>query len=654
MNSSLKAWMRALEMTARIERERKVTLPCVIDQLGERFAEAPALTSPKEVLTYRGLAEASRRYARWGLAQGFGPGDVLGLLMPNRPQYMACWLGLSRIGVVVALLNTHARGDSLVHAIQIVRPRGIIVDAALAGALASVRQRLPAEVRCWVYGAAGDAAARDGTAPDRAAGDHAADDRAADDRAADDRAAGDRASGRDAERHCGAPREAGAIARDLPRLDVGLARLDVDLAGFPADPLSPSECAFPSLDDRALYIYTSGTTGLPKAAVVTHYRVMQWSHWFAGMMNTGPQDRMYDCLPMYHSVGGVVATGATLIGGGTVVVRERFSASELWQDVAAERCTLFQYIGELCRYLLASPPHPDEARHALRLCCGNGLRAEVWEPFRQRFRIPQILEYYASTEGSFSLYNCEGRPGAVGRIPPFLSHRMPVALVRFDERTEMPWRDAAGRCVRCVPGEVGEAIGQLRDAEGKPVSRFEGYADSVASERKVLRDVFAPGDAWYRTGDLMRQDAQGFFYFVDRVGDTFRWKGENVSTSEVAAVISACQGVLDAAVYGVSIPGMDGRAGMAALVAEAGFDLAALRAHLAGELPEYARPVFVRLVPRIERTGTFKLQKRDLARQGFDPAQCVDEIYFDDRRRGAYVRLDATLAERIRTGQIRV
>ena len=286
--------------------------------------------------------------------------------------------------------------------------------------------------------------------------------------------------------------------------------------------------------DRALYIYTSGTTGLPKAANVSHFRLMQWSHWFAGMMDTRPNDRMYNCLPMYHSIGGVVAIGAPLVNGGSVVIRERFSASHFWDDVVEWNCTLFQYIGELCRYLVNSPPHPREAEHRLRLCCGNGLRPDVWEEFKRRFRIPQILEFYAATEGNFSLYNCEGKPGAIGRIPSFLAHRFPMALVKFDIETGEPIRNEEGFCIRCSANEVGEAIGKILDGGSSPGSRFEGYTDKEASDRKILRNVFMNGDAWFRTGDLMRRDENGYFYFVDRVGDTFRWKGENVSTTEVA------------------------------------------------------------------------------------------------------------------------
>jgi fatty-acyl-CoA synthase len=589
MRSPLKAWVRALEATAPIERGQAPILPLLIDTLAERFDAAPALLARDASLSYRGLAQAANRYARWGLAQGLKAGDVVCLLMGNCPDYMAIWLGLSRIGVTVSLLNTNLTGELLAHAIQVVAARGVLVGAALGGALKAARARIPTTLACWAHGA-------------------------------------------------GDP--------DLPRLDQEAARL-------PGDRLTHSERPAPSLEDRALFIYTSGTTGLPKAANVSHFRLMQWTHWFAGLMDAQPSDRMYNCLPMYHSIGGVVATGAPLVGGGAVVLRERFSAREFWQDIVQERCTLFQYIGELCRYLVASPPQALETQHALRLCCGNGLRADVWEEFQSRFRIPQILEYYAATEGSFSLYNCEGRTGAIGKIPAFLAHRVPVALVKFDTEGGAPVRDEGGHCLRCAPNETGEALGALSRASARLGGRFEGYADPEASKEKILRDVFAEGDAWYRTGDLMRQDDQGFFYFVDRVGDTFRWKGENVSTGEVTAVISACPGVSEAAVYGVAVPGTEGRAGMVAVVVAPQFNLAALRRHLK-TLPAYARPLFLRIVPSIELTGTFRLKKNELALQGYDPARVSDPMYFDDRVLETYVKVDAALYERIRAGSLRL
>ena len=347
-------------------------------------------------------------------------------------------------------------------------------------------------------------------------------------------------------------------------------------------PLSPEEETGVSLSDRALCIYTSGTTGLPKAANVSHRRIMTWSYWFAGILNTGPADRTMNCLPMYHSVGGIVAIGSVLVSGGSVVLQEKFSARRFWDDVVRWDCTLFQYIGELCRYLLKAPENANERAHHLRLAFGNGLRADVWNAFQERFNIPHIVEFYAATEGTFSLINVEGEPGAIGRVPPFLKHRFPSALVKFDVARGEPMRDSDGFCVPCAPDEIGEAIGKIASGAGAG-ARFEGYTSAEDSDAKILRNVFAAGDAWFRTGDLMRQDAKGFFYFVDRIGDTFRWKGENVSTFEVAEALNAVPGVIDATAYGVTIPGADGRAGMATLVIEAGlrFEALARAAHRA-------------------------------------------------------------------------
>jgi fatty-acyl-CoA synthase len=583
------AWIRALERTAGIDRD-SLTLPVLIAQLGRQFGAAPALVSAEATLSYVELAARSHQYARWGLSLGLRAGENVCLMMGNCAEYMAVWLGLSRIGVSVALINSQLAGDALVHSINIVTPKTVIVGSDLAPRLTAVRARLGAAVSCWMYG--------HGT-------------------------------------------------EDLPPLAQELAR-------FPGDDLGDAECAAPPIDGVALYIYTSGTTGLPKAAKVSHYRVMQWSHWFAGLLNTSPSDRMFNCLPLYHSVGGVVATGATLVGGGAVVIRPKFSASDFWRDVREERCTLFQYIGELCRYLVNAPRQDIETGHELRIACGNGLRPEVWEIFQNRFKIPRILEYYASTEGNFSLYNCEGLPGAIGKIPSFLAHRLPVALLRFDVDSGEPMRNEAGFCERCPPNEVGEAVGLIPGAGKELAGRFEGYADADASARKVLRNVFKDGDSWYRTGDLLRRDERGFYYFVDRVGETYRWKGENVSTAEVLTALAASRGVLDGVVYGVTVPGADGRAGTAALVVDETFDLVAFRAETSKRLPAYARPVFVRLLRSIESTGTFKPRKQDLVQAGFDPARISDPLYFDDSRSQAYVPLDAALFAAISAGMVRV
>jgi fatty-acyl-CoA synthase len=363
---------------------------------------------------------------------------------------------------------------------------------------------------------------------------------------------------------------------------------------------------------------------------------------------------MYDCLPLYHTAGGLVATGALLVRGGSVVIREKFSAHEFWDDIVRWDCTCFQYIGELCRYLVNSPPHPKEHAHHLRLACGNGLRPDVWAEFKRRFHIPQIVEFYAATEGNVSLFNFEGKEGAVGRLPWWVAARFPTKVVRFDVERQQPVRDTDGFCIECAADEPGEVIGKILKDPSKPGQRFEGYASTAETDKKILRDVFTKGDIWFRTGDLMRKDRNGYFYFIDRIGDTFRWKGENVSTTEVEEAVGAFDGVLETNVYGVSLPGRDGRAGMAAIVARDNLNLTALREHLAQRLPEYARPVFLRIREGIDVTSTFKQKKIELVKDGFDPAHTSDPIYFNDPQRKAFIRLDAALHEDITAGRIRL
>jgi fatty-acyl-CoA synthase len=586
----LKGALRTLKMTTHIAKNPTRLFPDVIDELADKFDGAPALLSDRESFTYRMLAERSNRYSRWALAHGLNKGEAVCLLMPNRPEYMALWLGITRVGGVVSLLNTNLSGGSLAHCINIVEPKHVIVASELGPTFASTRMHLATNARVWSHGG-------------------------------------------------GAP--------EFPRIDEEIERL-------PSDRLGPAERRAPTIEDRALFIYTSGTTGMPKAANINHYRLMLASHGFAGAIGTTPQDRMYVCLPLYHTTGGVCAVGSVLINGGSAAIRERFSAREFWDDIVRWDCTLFQYIGELCRYLLNSPPNPNETKHRIRVCCGNGLRPDVWPEFQKRFRIPHILEFYAATEGNVAIFNFEGKAGAVGRIPWFVAHKFPTAIVRFDIDKEQPIRDAQGFCIRCGPNEVGEVIGKILKDASKPSTRFEGYASQAETEKKILRNVFETGDAWFRTGDLMKKDENGYFYFIDRVGDTYRWKGENVATSEVSEAITSFPGIAEANVYGVSIPGREGRAGMAAVVVDGNLDLAALRAHVVGHLPDYARPLFLRIKGEIDVTATFKQKKVDLVRQGFDPTGTSDPIYFNDPASQAFVRLDKDLYDRLQAGEVRV
>ena len=586
--SANKDWLRALQRTAPIEQDQSRILPVAFDEIVAARKQATAVIDESESFSFIEFAERANRYSRWALASNLQKGDVVALLMGNCADYAAIWLGLTRVGVVVALLNTHLSAPSLAHCLCVAEARHAIVANGLAQTCLEAAAQLDTPLSIVIH-----------------------------------------------------------------EDDSGGENLKTKIASLSSGPLREDEQREVTLNDRALYIYTSGTTGTPKAAIITHRKVMNWSLWFCGLTDAGAEDRMYNCLPMYHSVGGVVAVWSVLLAGGSVVLRARFSASSFWDDVVSLQCTMFQYIGELCRYLLNTPDCEAQARHQLRLIVGNGLRADVWTPFQSRFAITRILEFYAATESNFSLYNVEGEPSAIGRVPVFLAHRFPIALVAVDEATEAPARGEDGRCIRSGVGEAGEAIAKIDTREGSSAN-FDGYVSREDSEEKILRDVFMSGDAWMRSGDLMRKDARGFYYFADRLGDSFRWKGENVSSFEVAQVLAACPGVRDACVYGVEVPGFEGRAGMAALTVDKDLDLGRLRGHIEAALPPYARPLFLRLCENLEITATFKHKKQALAAQGFEPGEITGVLYFARPGEIGYVPLDATMRLRICAGEFRL
>ncbi|HKX64226.1 MAG TPA: long-chain-acyl-CoA synthetase [Rhizomicrobium sp.] len=440
-------------------------------------------------------------------------------------------------------------------------------------------------------------------------------------------------------------------ARPTPWIEGEGGNLSAALAAAPETSPGKAARAGVTLKERAFFIYTSGTTGLPKAANFSHMRMLFMMSGFAGALRPRQSDRIYDPLPLYHSTGGVCAVGMAFFSGGALILKRKFSVHEFWDDVHRYDATIFEYIGELCRYLLNAPPSPLEKGHRIRAITGNGLRPEIWRQFQDRFAIPRIVEFYGATEGNVSMLNYDGTVGAVGRVPDYLQWLLPSRVVRFDVEKEMPVRGPDGLCIECGPGEVGETLGGISTRAGR---EFEGYSNRAESDKKMLRDVFKRGDLWFRTGDLMRRDAHGYFYFVDRIGDTFRWKGENVSTGEVGEVLAAVPGVREANVYGVTVPGVDGRAGMAALVADGDFSLDDLSSRVKARLAPYARPIFLRLSPRIEVTATFKQRKIDLVRQGFDPTAIADSLFFLDSDSGQYERLTPVRYAEIVAGRVKL
>lgn len=404
--------------------------------------------------------------------------------------------------------------------------------------------------------------------------------------------------------------------------------------------------------DLCLYVYTSGTTGLPKAAKLPHLRVQGMMRSFIGTNKITSRDRVYITLPLYHGTGGLCGVGQGLMTGASIILRKRFSASEFWDDATDYGATAIVYIGELCRYLVNSPPHPKERAHSIRTGFGNGLRPDIWEEFMTRFNIPHVCEFYGSTEGNVSFLGFDGKVGAVGRIPSYLEKSVfgHVAFVKFDVVEEQPIRGNDGFCIPALPGEPGEAIGKVgEDAR----TRFEGYNDETATKKKIMRDVFEKGDMWFRTGDLMSKDEEGYIYFIDRIGDTFRWKGENVSTNEVAEYVARAPGIATANVYGVSVPGTDGRAGMAAITTDGEVDYDALYGWISEHLPKYAIPLFIRVQKQAETTGTFKYRKVELVEEGFNPELIDEPIWYYDPDTDKYEPLTIDAYETILSGAVK-
>ena len=405
------------------------------------------------------------------------------------------------------------------------------------------------------------------------------------------------------------------------------------------------------VSDVMMYIYTSGTTGYPKPTIIRHARFTMGGQSLRVVLGLAAGDCSYAPTPLYHGYSNFVGFAPALHAGTTFATRHKFSASHFLDDVQRDSVTHFMYVGELCRYLLRQPASPRDRAHRIRVASGPGLRPDIWERFVERFGIERIIETYGQTEANLSLMNRRGRVGSVGRSAPFTHQQL--KLVRVDVDRQAPLRGRDGFLIECRPGEVGELLSQVSQ---QTTMSFDGYVDKRDNEEKLLRDCFARGDVYLRTGDLLRRDRASYYYFVDRIGDTFRWKGENVATAEVAELLNGAPGVSETSVYGVRVPHADGRAGMALVVLASGaaFDPLAYYRFAEKALPSYARPLFVRVAPAMDVTGTLKHVKTRLQREGYDAAAVADPLYFRDDAQRTYVPLDAALKRRIDSGEIQL
>ncbi len=402
-----------------------------------------------------------------------------------------------------------------------------------------------------------------------------------------------------------------------------------------------------SLGDVFLFIYTSGTTGFPKPAIVRHLRFTAGGRSLAMLYEETPDDCTYAPIPLYHGWANFVGFAPAFHTGACFASRRKFSAAEFLHDLRRHEVTIFAFVGELCRYLMRTAPSAADRDHKVRLATGAGLRPDIWVDFQKRFGIPRIMDSYGQTEGNVSLQNRGGRVGSVGRCAPDTHDQL--RLARYDTEAGELVRGSNGMLVECRVGEPGELLSRISESSPMP---FDGYANAADNEQKMIRDCFEKGDLYLRTGDLLRRDRASYYYFVDRLGDTFRWKGENVATLEVEHLLNSAPGVHETAVYGVSVPGAEGRAGMALVVPdEVGrFDPQAFLAHAAKKLPRYARPLFIRVAASMDVTGNFKNRKLRLQAEGFDPGNIADPLFLRDDHAGRFIALDRSVHAEIMAG----
>jgi citronellyl-CoA synthetase len=578
--------VKGLRMIGKTDRTEVLSIGSMIEQNAKLRPHAAAILYEDRRYSHREVHELSNRWANWLASRGIAKGDVVSVLLENRPETLLIIAGIVKLGAIAAVVNTKQRGRTLSHSLSVANAKLHVVGEELWDSFAEVR----------------DAIGAPGT-------------------------------------------DKVAWVREQNSARVPGTAIDASAAVATASVTTPAALSDVRLGDPCFYIYTSGTTGMPKASIMSHNRWIKAAGAFGmSALALTESDVLYLALPLYHNNALTVAWASATAGGAALAIRRKFSVTNFWDDVRKFRATSFVYIGELCRYLLNQAPSRDDRNHSVRRICGNGLRPDIWKQFKARFGIDEVYEFYAASEGNIAFVNLLNVDCTVGLCPA------PYALVKYDVDRDEPLRGPDGHMIRVGRGEVGLLIAEVSERYA-----FDGYTDKAASEKKLFRDVFTKGDVWFNSGDLLRDQGFRHAQFIDRVGDTFRWKGENVSTNEVAEAINTFPQVAESTVYGVQIPGGDGRCGMAALVLRCPvneLDLGAFARHVESQLPAYARPLFLRVRPELEVTGTFKQMKSDLRKQGFDPSLVDEPLFMMPPRQTSYIALTSDQFRAIASGEL--
>lgn len=557
----------------------------------KRNPQGIALLFEDQSYSYRALNEWANQIAHYYLSLGAKKGDVIAVMVENRPELIATIVALAKIGVTIALVNTSQVGKVLAHSINLVNPIAVIAGEEVRAAIDEARPELkvPQDRFHWF-------------------------------------------ADQETRKHAGtAPKEYVNLAQQIDQ--------------FPK--FNPSTTRTVTGKDGLFYIYTSGTTGLPKAVIFTHSRWTLAYGTYGHILNLGKDDVMYVTLPLYHATGVVVCWCGVIAGSATLAVRRKYSTSAFWKDVQKFNASAIGYVGELCRYLIDAPTTELDRAHRVTKMIGNGMRPNIWGKFKERFGVQEVLELYASSEGNVGFSNIFNFDNTVGFSPT------PYAIVEFDKEKNELVRDKKGHCKKVKTGEVGLLIGKITSR-----SPFDGYTDPEKNKSVILKDVFTKGDSYFNTGDLVRDIGFRHAQFVDRLGDTFRWKGENVSTTEVENMVCEYHKIAEAVVYGVEIPNTNGRAGMAAITLVDGeelneADLSAMVNVFKKCLPSYAIPVFLRVQAKVETTGTFKYQKNKLKEDAFNPAKTSERLLVLLPGATAYCDVNAEIFNNIQSYQYR-